>query len=322
MKILFISNNEDYDPKKNPRGDILLLHLYEKKGNEVLKLRKQDWLGFYFSYMKFKPDIILSSWVPGGFIPTILKRIGLINVPLVHHWDDFYEDSMTNYPKFLISFLEKSTIKNSDYIITVSKYNEKKAKDMNKKVFYVAHGIDENVKETEINLDSLKTDNDNLKVVYIGDQFSKYKALDKIIVSVSRLKCDLFLFGEINKKLIPLGGKNVHFMGKVPSSEILSILKQSDILINRSNMDSNFKFFEYIHAGKPILAHNDRPSLLFKHRYDAFLTDNFEEGLSILIEDAELRKRLEENVKKIKTYSWDSVADMHLELYDKMINDG
>ena len=37
MRILFISNNEDYDPEKNPRGDILLLHLYQKKGNQVLK---------------------------------------------------------------------------------------------------------------------------------------------------------------------------------------------------------------------------------------------------------------------------------------------
>ena len=108
-------------------------------------------------------------------------------------------------------------------------------------------------------------------------------------------------------------------MGWADRLEVHSILKQADILINISEQDCNYKFFDYIHVNKPILANKGLPENILTHKYNAYLTDNFKEGLRELIENNKLREKLEKNIKKYKTYSWEEIADMHLDIYKKMI---
>jgi glycosyltransferase involved in cell wall biosynthesis len=322
MKIMFISNNENYSFEKQPRGSHALVHFLRQK-NEVLALGKKDILNFYRYYLKFKPDVIVSLWVPAGFIPAILNKIGMIKCPLVHAWDDYYAEQMTNYPFWLVNFMEKFTIKNSDYITTVSKYNESLAKKYGKKVFYIPHGVEPRFKKSKIKLDKLALKKTGIKVLYLGEQ-SRYKKVDKIIEAFKKVEGDLFLLGEINYELREMAKnqKNIHFLEPVPSQEVLSILKQADLLINTSDQDSNFKFFEYIRAGKPILAYDGRPGLIFKHKTNAYLTQNFGIGVMELSKDKKLRKKLSKNVKQLKNqyvFTWEEVAKKHLTVYKEIL---
>lgn len=312
---MFVTNNPKYQynvPTKS--GWNLFPSLFTKKGENVFGIGKYELYKFYFKYLKFKPDIIIVSWVPASLIPIIFKKIGLVKCPIVLDWGDYYADMMTNYPRFIVKLMEDFTFKNADGITTVSKMNEKRARDFDKRVVYIPHGYFKSNIKTKINLDKLKTEKNNLKIIYLGEQ-SKWKKVDEIILAVKDLKCDLFLFGKTNPEFEKIASENVHFIGYIDELEVREILKQGDILVNTSNQDCNFKFFEYISVGKPILAYDGLPANILKHKENAYLTKDFRQGLIELITDKKLRKKLKKNVKKIKTYSWDEVTEFHLNFF-------
>jgi len=319
MKILFLSNSEKYDYSICPRGIFAINHYLKEFGNELTELGKHDMLNFYRVYKKIKPDIIVTSWIPAGIVPIFFKKLGLIKTPIVHQWDDYYTEQMTNYPKSIIRFMENYCIKTSDYITTVSKYNEILAKKLGKKVFFIPHGIENRTIKTKINLNKLKTNPKNIKIIYIGEQ-SKYKKTDEIINAMKKISGDLFLVGKVNQEFKKISGKNIHFLGEVDPREIKSILIQGDILVNPSDQDSNFKFFEYISAKKPILGFDGRPNYFFKNRENALLTKDFEKGLLELANNKELRLKLIKNISKIKTFSWVEIAKKHQEVYEKILS--
>jgi glycosyltransferase involved in cell wall biosynthesis len=238
---------------------------------------------------------------------------------VLFNWGDYYAEMMPNYPKFIVSFMENYAIKNSDYITTVSKRNEKIAKKYNKKVFYIPHGYFKSNKKSKLNLDKLKTKKHNLKIIYLGEQ-SKWKKVDHLIKAVKGLDCDLFLIGHPNEEFKKISPSNVHFINYINELEVRSVLKQADILVNTSNQDCNYKLFEYISIGKPILAFNGLPANIFTHKETAYLTKDFKQGLIELIKNKELRIKLSKNVKKIKTYSWDEITEIYLNLFQKIIN--
>ncbi|MCU0642494.1 MAG: hypothetical protein MUF61_02870 [archaeon] len=97
MRILYISNNSDYNYKKCPRGSVAMPYLFHKRGHEVLALGKKQLLHFYSFYRAFKPDVIVATWIPSGFLPVVFKKLGLIKCPIVHAWDDYYAEQMTKY---------------------------------------------------------------------------------------------------------------------------------------------------------------------------------------------------------------------------------
>lgn len=322
MKIMDVANNPKkfiYNPLKSDWS--MFPSQLIKNGQEVLSIGKYDIHKFYFKYLKFKPDIIKVSWVPSSMLPLILKRLGLVNCPVVMDWTDYYDEMMTNYPKSIVRFMERFSVKNADFITTSSRRNEKRAKDMGKQVLYIPFGYFKESKETKINLDELKTKKNNLKILYLGDQ-SKWKKVDELILACMELNCDLFLLGTINTEFQEMAknSKNIHFIGRVDELEVSSILRQADILVNTSNQDSNYKFFEYIHVGKPVLCYDGYPANLFTHKENAYLTKNFKQALIELINDKKLRQKLEKNIKKIKSYDWDEVTNMHINLYKKLIS--
>jgi glycosyltransferase involved in cell wall biosynthesis len=321
MKIMAVMNNPEkfeYQPTKSSWN--LFPSLLMKRGQEVLCIGKSKLSKFYSEYLRFKPDIIKIDWVPSSLIPPIFKKLGLVKCPIVMDWTDYYVEMMTNYPRFIVKFMEEFSVKNADFITTSSRRNEKRAKEMGKRVLYIPFGYFKENKKTKINLDKVKTRKNNLKIIYLGDQ-SRWKKVDEIIKACMDIECDLFLLGTINPEFQSLAKdyKNVHFMGRVDELEVRSVLKQADILVNTSNQDSNYKFFEYIHAGKSILAYDGYPANILTHKKNAYLTKDFKEGLKELIRNKRLRTKLEKNVKKINTYNWDKIADMHINLYKRLV---
>jgi glycosyltransferase involved in cell wall biosynthesis len=143
-----------------------------------------------------------------------------------------------------------------------------------------------------------------------------------MIKAVNGLDCDLYLFGNPNPEMQKLAGKNVHFMPFVHPEEVLSVLKQADILINPADQDSSFKFFEYIKAGRPVIAFKGRPGYLLTHRENAYLTTDVSEGITTLVKDKKLRENITRGAEKLSkeiTLTWEEVAKKHLDLYKKIL---
>lgn len=322
MKILYVYNYTDtkYDVSPTSMWN-MLPYLLKKKGAEVLGIGKHDLYKFYFKYLEFKPDLIITCWVPAAFVPIFCKKLGLINCPIIHRWEDYYAESMTRYPYSFIKLMEEFTAQHADYIITVLKDIRDRAQKKGKTVFLLPYGVTGGNKKTKINLEKLKTRKNNLKIVYSGEQ-SRYKRVDRIVNAVKGIDCDLFLLGKINPQLMDLakGYKNIHFIGHINPKEIITVLKQADILVNTANHDISMKFLDYISAGKPILALDGRPKNFFRHKETAFLTKDFKAGLIELIKNKGLREKLSKNLKKIKLYSWEEVADIHLKLYREILS--
>lgn len=308
MRILVLTNRDDYEYSKIPHGVAAIAYFFEKKGNVVRKIGKSSFGIFFLIYKKFNPDVIVTCWVPAGFIPALLKKVGVIKCPLIHFWDDHYAEMMVGKPKRVVKFMERFTIKHSDAIVTVSGDNTFYALKENKRVYLVDHGRAIGKIKTKINLKSLKTNSENIIAIYLGEQ-SKYKRVDEIIDSVRGQKCDLYLFGTINPKLKINAPENVHFMGSIDGEEVNSVLKQADILVNTSDLDFNFKWFEYIYAQKPILGIKGRAEYRFKHLETAYLAEDIGKGIKLLIEDQKLREKIKRNLKKIKTLSWEEASE-------------
>jgi glycosyltransferase involved in cell wall biosynthesis len=319
---MFVTTNPKYKyDVPNKSGWNMLPSTFTQRGMNVLGLGKYDLHKFLFKYFKFKPDLIIVEWVPSSTIPIFFKKLGIVRCPIILNWGDYYAEMMTNYPRFLVKAMEDYAVKNVDYITTVSKRNEEIAKKYGKKVYYIPHGVFESKIKSKINLDSLKTKSKNLKVIYLGEQ-TKWKKVDQIIQAAQNANCDLFLFGETNHEFAELAKehKNIHFMGYIPELEVQSVLKQADIFVSTSDQDCNYKFFEYIRVGKPILTYDGLPAKLFTHGEDAFLTRDFKKGLIELLTNDKLREKLERNVKKIKTFTWGEITDKYISLFEKIIS--
>ena len=78
MKLLYINNERSGDHSKlSIYSNSYLLFVLSKKIT-MLGLGKYDFKKFLSYYFKFKPDIIVSDWIPAGFIPTFFKKLGLV----------------------------------------------------------------------------------------------------------------------------------------------------------------------------------------------------------------------------------------------------
>jgi glycosyltransferase involved in cell wall biosynthesis len=282
-------------------------------GHEVDHILIGDWKKFYFRYLRFKPDVLISVGLIGS-MTAFLKKIKMIRKPLVHDWNDNYTDVMgRKYGIDRVAFLEHFIIKNSDYITTPSRFLERRCEIFGKKAVYIPHGVNPDFMKGEPY--KLKG---KVKVVYVGSQ-TDYKMIGKVINSVKDLDCDLYLFGKTNEQLKKTAPKNVHFMGPVPHTEIPRYLRAGDILIFAADDDSTLKMFEYIKAGKAIVALKGRPGYVLDNYINALLVDDLGDGLRILIKDEKIRKGLSENVKKIKVCTWDEIAKIYLNFLETVV---
>ncbi len=323
MKILHIDN----EPISNRSDEKLLkdsqsfLPFYLSKKVDLIGVGKDNWKNFYKIYKNFNPDLIITEWVPASLIPLFLRKLGLIHCPITLNWGDYYAEMMGNtfkHPTFIVKLMEDYTVKNVDFITTVSRRNEKIAKEKGKTVFYIPHGVFRTDKRTKININKLKTQKENITAIYLGDQ-SKWKKVDHLIEAVKGLPCDLFMFGKTNPEFQKIASKNVHFMGYVDKFEVKSILEQADIVVNTGDQDCNYKIFEYINAKKAILAYDGLTNNILKNGENALLTKDFKNGLIELIKNKKLRNKISKNIQKYKVYTWEEIADMYINAYKEML---
>ena len=315
MRIQIIAHNTEIKPGVIKMRWNWLPMCFEEAGHEVDHVLKQDWKYFYLRYLKFKPDVLISVG-PIAFIPSLFKKLKLIKVPHVHDWtDDNVDINGKEHGITKMALFEYFTIENADYITTPSIYRKERCELWGKNVFYIQHGVDKNFEC--INPAKL---NGNIKIIYAGEQ-SERKRVDKLIEAVKDMDCDLYLFGRTNKNFENLASKGVHFMGLVDQKDIPGYLKAADILVLTMDNDSCLKMFEYIKAGKTILGIRGKLNYFLSHTENAYLTDDLAKGLMVLINNPELRNRLEGNIKKIKVDTWEEIAEKYIGYLSRMVTE-
>lgn len=311
MRILILTHGKEATPTTSiMRWD--RLPRYFSKKHEVKLILKGNWPSFYYQYLKFRPDIVVSVGVI-GFLPAFLKKLRLIRAPIVHDWTDQYTEVMgRKYGIDKIAFIEYFIIKNTKNITTPSKALVRKSELLGKNAEFIPHGIDFEVFSAEpAKLEGA------LKAVYVGSM-NHYKQTKKIIDAVRGIQCDMYLVGKSDEPLKELPA-NVHYVGAVPSKDVPKYLKAADILIHTPNDDSTLKIYEYLAAKKPILALNGRIAYLLRHREEAYLTDDLHQGLKELISDNALMAAIKKNAGRIKLYSWDEIGELYISYLKKIL---
>jgi glycosyltransferase involved in cell wall biosynthesis len=315
MRIQIISHNKEKYADNSARYRWHWLPLYfEELGHEVDHVLMWDWKYFYFRYLKFKPDVLISVG-PIAVMPSLLKMMRLIRAPHIHDWTDDYVDINGKVHGLTkMALYEYFSVEKADYITTPSIFKKERCELWDKPVIYIPHGVDLDFDGKEkANLDG------KLKIFYGGEQ-SKRKRVDKLIDAVKGIDCELYLFGNTNEDFRKNASSNVHFMGQVKFTEMPSYLKAADILVLTADDDCTLKMFEYIKAGKTILGLRGRVNYVLTHRENAYLTDDLAKGLKELIENDELRKRLADNVKNMKINTWKDVAADYIKFLEGVIN--
>jgi len=299
-------------------GDIIEYY-FHKRGYKLDHIRREDWKNFWFRYRKFRPDIIMTSG-PIGFLFTLLRKIGIIRVPVVHFWHDNYVETMGDkWGKTFIGFLESFIVKNSDAVITQSLYRYNRCKKLGLKIFYyIPQGVHKALfkKFKKIKLPG----RNKIKLLYTGT-ISKQKKVDKLIRAVNGKDVDLILIGpEASNYFRKISKDNIYFLGLKRHKEIPSYLKSADILVLTEDNDSSLKFFEYAEVGKPILA-PDRGRLKKLSRYLKIRSEfyNFGNIMQKIKKSIKNKREFLNNSKKVK--DWSEITEIYYknlkQIYDE-----
>lgn len=321
MRIVVVlqSREEDCNVQKHPRGWTALPHLWRGMGHDVLVTYRSDLVHpwrLVWRVRRFNPDVVVSVWLAATIV-VLLRRVGVFNCPVVHAWDDYYEEQ-SSLPRRLVRVMERLSVRWADFVTSQSRYNVCRAQAMGVPARYVPYGSDPMASERPAGMPKLSG---NFIVVYAGDQ-SAYKRTSELVSAVRGIDCDLYLFGHANEILMRGAPANAHFMGVVPQGWLPHIYDQAHVLAQTADQDSTFKVFEYIRAGKVVLAPKGRMACFLKHYENAYLVDDFAVGLNELRQNAELRERLGMNLRRIPAYSWPEVAQIYFDVLQLFLEKG
>lgn len=117
MKILVITHDTlTYDQHKTKMRWVRFPHLFQKLGNNVLYVYKQDWWRYFWSYGWFQPDMVISVGKVAGLITSFHHILpGRRNALFVHDMTDHF----ALYPRGRLAFFRK----HHDYITSPTQYN-------------------------------------------------------------------------------------------------------------------------------------------------------------------------------------------------------
>ncbi|MBI3763487.1 MAG: glycosyltransferase family 4 protein [Chloroflexi bacterium] len=178
-------------------------------------------------------------------------------------------------------------------------------------------------------------------IMYVGQMYS-WKGVDVLVAAASKLpaKCQVWLVGgtpeelpRVEKLIGDLAARNVTLKGYVTPSEVPGYLSLASVLVlpNSGKADvsryytSPLKMFEYLAAGRPIVA-SDLPSLreVLRDGENALLfraddPDALAAAIRCVLEDASLAERLARQGRSdAKAYSWPARARAILQFIDSL----
>lgn len=260
--------------------------------------------------------VFINSWVfhypnVGKYINASLRVYHCID-PIVMEYDVKHG---------LVS--EEVLLEQSDLVICTSKQLQEAKKKQHPKTFFISNAAD--IKHSILATDEQLQEHQTLKSIpkpVIGYFGSIEKRIDYAMMEeVAKQHADKsFVFaGPVSKEFVPesfVALPNVHFIGRIPYDEMPSVLKGFDVAIIpfRKYEDSAavfpMKLFEYLGAGKPVIATDFNPDLepftdgLVPYCSNA---ESFSAAISeALANNSEHQKQ--ERIKLASQHTWESRA--------------
>jgi hypothetical protein len=262
---------------------------------------------------EFRPDVIYTYGGTVALHPLLCRkwlsrhRCFLV----VHGWDDVYgeiwADVFGAIPGRFMAWMEKRIIKKSDGVVTLSYYNQQRARRWGVECHYIPNGAD--VPQFDPSACNIKLTG-AMNLVYTGDQ-ARWKRTAEICEAMRHVpkEIKLYLTGPHYAYLDEYASENCIFLGYVSKNDQFGVMSQADVLVCTADQDCNAKLHEYLRWEKPILGYDGRANLLFKNGRNALLTRDYPSAIMRLYHEPQLRRELVEHAKTdIPVYTWFEIA--------------
>jgi glycosyltransferase involved in cell wall biosynthesis len=311
----------------------------------ILKIPVLEYLSLCLSHKKeikrqiieFNPDVIVGLGIINTYLASKISK--KCKIPLVYYWIDVLHTLISiKHLQFFGRYIEKSTIKNSSYVITINKKLAEFVTELGadkEKNRVVGAGID--LARFNPNLDGYEVrktygiKEEEVVLFFMGwlYQFSGLKEVALELAKVKDEKPDVKLlivgdgdaFANLQRIREKYHLKNqVILAGKQPYENIPSFIAAADICLLPAYPDEEImqdivpiKMYEYMAMGKPVIT--TKLSGIMKEfggDYGVIYVDKTEDVLNKAIELIDNGTLKEYGLKArgfVEKYNWDDVVD-------------
>lgn len=268
---------------------------------------------YLFSQRKENKYIIFLRYPKLGSLFSFLKKY--LNLFIIYEAHEIF--SLKNKKLYKI---EKNLLNTSDLIICITERLKKEILTIFQIDSQKIHVIPDAVRDDWLNIK-----NEKEEYIFYAGSLKKWKGVDVLIKAMKYLPGEKLLIagnGEEFSNLQNMVKKEnlqdrIKFLGYIPHTEIPKFLSKAKILVlpnveeDTSVFTSPLKLFEYMAAGKPIVA-SDIPSLreILKHEENAYLVKPrnpivLAEGIKKVLYDKKLRRKISLKAKEeVKKYTY------------------
>jgi len=268
---------------------------------------------YLFSQRKENKYIIFLRYPKLGSLFSFLKKY--LNLFIIYEVHEIF--SLKNKKLYKI---EKNLLNTSDLIICITERLKKEILTNFQIDSQKIHVIPDAVRDDWLNIK-----NEKEEYIFYAGSLKKWKGVDVLIKAMKYLPGEKLLIagnGEEFSNLQNMVKKEnlqdrIKFLGYIPHTEIPKFLSKAKILVlpnveeDTSVFTSPLKLFEYMAAGKPIVA-SDIPSLreILKHEENAYLVKPrnpivLAEGIKKVLYDKKLRRKISLKAKEeVKKYTY------------------
>ncbi|MBD3289379.1 glycosyltransferase [candidate division KSB1 bacterium] len=299
--------------------------------------------------MKNDYDLIHSHEEAGFFATWFAKRFKKLHLYDMHSSlpQQLTNFKFTKFKFFIKAFhkLENNTISNADAVITICPelYNYVKENWSEKEQMLIENVADNTTvfaREAKDDLREKYSLNGHLVILYSGT-FEPYQGIDLLIDSgknvVEKFDHARFLLvgghrDQIEKYQRKVKSLNLDdyfvFAGQVKPEEVVDFINVADILVTPRIEGNNtpLKIYEYLRAGKPIVATNHITHTQVLDDSVSVLTEcdrkSFADGILKVIGDNELRTTIAQNARKLadEKYSYEVYVKKSEDIYKVIEN--
>ena len=250
-----------------------------------------------------------------------LGLIGMKNVIVTYHGSP-PAYGISKYPRTLINFLGKISLRFARKVISISEYLKRELVRFGvpeEKIIVIPNGVSEEFKPTW---------KDKNYMLFVG-RLERHKRVDELIRLAKEINFKLKVVGDgpERKKLESLANEikaPVNFVGKISRKELIKLYQECSFFVSSSRWEGfGLTFLEANACGKPVIGYNlTAIKERIKDGFNGFLVEDFEELVSkskILAYNKNLRRIMGKKAYFIsKKFNWSRIVISYDKCFKKI----